>query len=107
MNDQKFNGGVAAPFFGRIVHTAGAPSRLALRFGAVMQPMSVVRLPGARFRVTIHDPIRLTDTGNRERDVEAAVAQVNAFIEARIRERPAEWFWVHKRWPQEDYIDEG
>jgi KDO2-lipid IV(A) lauroyltransferase len=103
MNDQKFNGGVAAPFFGRTVHTAGAPSRLALRFGAVMQPMSVVRLPGARFRVTIHDPIRLTNTGNRERDVEAAVAQINAFIEARIRERPAEWFWVHKRWPQEDY----
>ena len=99
----EFNGGVAAPFFGRIVHTAGAPSRLALRFGAVMQPMSVVRLSGARFRVTIHDPIKLTDTGNREHDVEAGVAQVNAFIEARIRERPAEWFWVHKRWPQEDY----
>jgi KDO2-lipid IV(A) lauroyltransferase len=103
MNDQKFNGGVAAPFFGRIVHTAGAPSRLALRFGAVMQPMSVVRLPGARFRVTIHDPIPLARTGAREQDVEAAVAQINAFIEARIRERPAEWFWVHKRWPQADY----
>jgi KDO2-lipid IV(A) lauroyltransferase len=103
MNDQKFNGGVAAPFFGRIVHSAGAPTRLALRFGAVMQPMSVVRLPGARFKVTIHDPIRLIDTGNREHDVEAGVAQVNAFIEARIRERPSEWFWVHKRWPQEDY----
>jgi len=103
LNDQKFNGGVAAPFFGRTVHTAGAPSRLALRFGAVMQPMSVMRLPGARFRVTIHDPIRLVRTGDRERDVAAGVAQVNAFIEARIRERPAEWFWVHKRWPQEDY----
>jgi KDO2-lipid IV(A) lauroyltransferase len=103
LNDQKFNGGVAAPFFGRTVHTAGAPSRLALRFGAVMQPMSVMRLPDARFRVTIHDPIRLVRTGDRERDVAAGVAQVNAFIEARIRERPAEWFWVHKRWPQEDY----
>jgi len=104
MNDQKFNGGVAAPFFGRIVHTAGAPSRLALRFGGLLQPMSVVRLPGARFRVTIHEPIRLAMTGNRKHDVEAGVAQVNAFIEARVRERPAEWFcWVHKRWPQEDY----
>jgi KDO2-lipid IV(A) lauroyltransferase len=68
-----------------------------------MQPMSVMRLPDARFRVTIHDPIRLVRTGDRERDVAAGVAQVNAFIEARIRERPAEWFWVHKRWPQEDY----
>jgi len=105
MNDQKFNGGVAAPFFGRTVHSAGAPTRVALKFGAVMQPMSVARLPGARFRVTIHEPLELTKTGDREQDVEAGVRQINAFVEARIRERPAEWFWVHKRWPQEAYAE--
>ena len=103
MNDQKFNTGVAAPFFGRTVHSAGAPTRVALRFGAVMQPMSVTRLPGARFRVTVHAPLQLADTADRERDLEAGVRQINAFVEARVRERPAEWFWVHKRWPQEDY----
>ncbi|MDB5494897.1 MAG: lipid biosynthesis lauroyl acyltransferase, partial [Phenylobacterium sp.] len=31
------------------------------------------------------------------------VRQVNAFIEDRIRERPTEWFWIHKRWPNELY----
>jgi KDO2-lipid IV(A) lauroyltransferase len=103
LNDQKFNAGVAAPFFGRTVHTAGAPTRVALRFGAVLQPMWVQRLPGARFRVIVDEPIPLTKTGDRERDVQAGVAAINAYIEARVRERPAEWFWVHKRWPQEDY----
>ena len=103
MNDQKFNGGVAAPFFGRIVHSAGAPTRLAIRFGRRLHPMSVQRLPKARFRVTIHEPIGLEDTGDRERDVEAGVRKINAFVEDRIRERPAEWFWVHKRWPNEAY----
>ena len=103
LNDQKFNGGAAAPFFGRIVHTAGAPTRLGVRFGGKLVPMSVQRLPKARFRVVIHEPIRLVDTGDRERDVEAGVRQVNAFVEARVCERPAEWFWVHKRWPQDDY----
>jgi KDO2-lipid IV(A) lauroyltransferase len=24
-------------------------------------------------------------------------------MEARIRERPQEWFWVHKRWANEVY----
>jgi KDO2-lipid IV(A) lauroyltransferase len=24
-------------------------------------------------------------------------------MEARIRERPEEWFWVHRRWPTEIY----
>ena len=65
--------------------------------------MSVQRLPSARFRVTVHDPILLEDTGERERDVEAGVRKINAFVEDRIRERPAEWFWVHKRWPSAAY----
>ena len=104
LNDQKFNGGVAAPFFGRAVHTAGASIRIALKFGAVMQPMWVQRLPNARFRVVVDEPIVLEHTGDREHDVRAGVTAINAYVEARVRERPAEWFWVHKRWPQEDYI---
>ena len=103
MNDQKFNGGVAADFFGRTVHTAGAPTRLAIRFGGALQPLSVQRLPKARFRVVVHAPIPLEDTDDRERDVEAGVRKVNAFVEARVRERPGEWFWVHKRWPNAAY----
>ena len=103
MNDQKFNGGVAVPFFGRPAHTATGPTRLALRSGAVMQPLSVQRLGGARFRVVVHDPIPLERTGDRQRDLEAGVTKVTAFVEQRVRERPAEWFWVHKRWPVTAY----
>jgi len=103
MNDQKYNGGVAAPLFGVIAHTAPGPSTFALRFGAPLQPMSVRRTRGARFQVIVHEPIRLRDTGDREADIAAGVAQVNAFIEARVRDRPTEWFWVHKRWPAEAY----
>ena len=103
MNDQKFNGGVAAPFFGKLAHTAAGPTRLALRFGTVLQPMSVQRTKGARFRAVVHEPIVLVKTGDRAADLEAGVRQVNAFMEARIRERPEEWFWVHKRWANEVY----
>ena len=105
MNDQKFNGGVAAPFFGRLVHSAGAPTRVALKFGADLQPMSIERLPRARFRVTIHEPIALVRTGDRERDMQAGVARINAFVEAQVRERPQDWFWVHKRWPNAAYAE--
>jgi KDO2-lipid IV(A) lauroyltransferase len=103
MNDQKFNGGVAAPLFGVMAHTAPGPSSFALRFGAPLQPMSVQRMHKARFRVVVHEPIRLTNTGDRNADIEAGVRRVNAFIEDRVRERPAEWFWLHKRWPREIY----
>jgi KDO2-lipid IV(A) lauroyltransferase len=103
MNDQKFNGGVAAPFFGVTAYTAPGPSTFALRYGVPLQPMSVQRTGVGRFKVIVHDPIHLADTGDRTADIEAGVRQVNAFIEDRIRERPTEWFWVHKRWPNEHY----
>jgi KDO2-lipid IV(A) lauroyltransferase len=103
MNDQKFNGGVEAPFFGHPARTAPGPTRLAIRFGTVLQPMSVQRVKGARFRAVVHDPIVLPDTGDRTADIEAGVKLVNAFMEDRIRERPEEWFWVHRRWPNEVY----
>ena len=44
-------------------------------------------------------------TGDREADIEAGVRRINAFIEERVRARPDEWFWVHKRWPGEMYRD--
>ena len=105
MNDQKFNSGVAAPFFGHDARTAPAPTRLAIRFGTVLQPMSVQRLKGARFRAVVHPPIVPPNTGNRTADIEAGVRMINAFMEDRIRERPAEWFWVHRRWPNEVYAE--
>lgn len=103
MNDQKFNEGPAVTFFGRTVHAAEGPSRLAHRFGTALQPMSVQRLGGARFRVVVHDPIALPRTGDRKADIAAGVQAVTRFVEERVRERPAEWFWVHKRWPNEAY----
>lgn len=104
MNDQKFNGGVAAPVFGVMAHTAPGPSTFALRFGIPLQPMSVQRTAdAARFKIIVHDPIVLTDTGDREADIKTGVERINAFIEDRVRARPTEWFWVHRRWPSEVY----
>lgn len=103
MNDQKFNQGISVPFFGQPAMTAPAPTRMALRFGCVLQPLSVRRIKGATFRVVVHEPITLERTGDRRADIEAGVAKINAFVEARVRENPEDWFWVHKRWPNEVY----
>ena len=103
LNDQRDSSGVEAPFFGRSVWSAGGPARLAMKYGERLFPMSVVRLKGARFRVTIHEPIELEDTGDRAADLTAAVAKINAFVESCIRQRPAEWLWAHRRWPLELY----
>jgi len=103
MNDQKFSEGPEVSFFGQPVNAAPGPSRLALRYGTVLQPMSVVRLPGARFRVTAHEPIDIPRSGDRQADIAWGVQAVTSFVEDRVREHPVDWFWVHKRWPDRVY----
>ena len=41
-------------------------------------------------RLAIEEPDRNTAT---------LMARVNALIEGWVRERPAQWLWVHNRWP--------
>lgn len=99
--DQKLNEGIPVPFFGRPAMTAPALALLALRFGCDVLPARVERLEGARFRLTIEPPLRLPASGNRDADVGALMTAVNATLERWIRERPEQWFWVHRRWPDD------
>lgn len=103
LNDQKFNEGIEVPFFSVGAMTAPGPTRLALRTGAPLIPMSIVRTKGAHFRVTIHEEIKLTKTGDRTLDIENGVLAITRFIETQIRKNPTDWFWVHRRWPKELY----
>ncbi|MGZ8364032.1 MAG: lysophospholipid acyltransferase family protein [Caulobacteraceae bacterium] len=103
LNDQRDDNGVETPFFGRLVKTAPGPARMALTHGAAIVPIGVVRLKGVRFRVTAYPPLMLKKTGDRQADLTAAVAEINAFVEARIREQPGQWLWSHKRWPKPLY----
>jgi len=103
--DQKYREGPAVPFFGHLVNTQPAAVRWALRFGVDLQTMSIQRLKGARYRVTIHEPIKIENTGCKAADLEAGLAKVNAFLEARIREAPAQWWWVHRRFPDALYAE--
>lgn len=103
MVDQKFNFGVSVPFFGHRAPTNPGPIRLALQANARIQPLSVTRLKGARFRMVLHQPYYLERTGDRTADVLTGVQRITDFIEERARERPEEYFWVHKRWGDEVY----
>lgn len=106
MNDQKYNEGIAAPLFGYDCMTADGPSRLALKFDVALQPMSLVR-DGARFTATVHEPMHVRTDLPEDEAITASVAAINAFMEARIREQPDQWFWVHRRWGKEAWAAAG
>lgn len=102
LNDQKFNTGLSVPFFGEPAMTAQGATRLALKTGRPLLPMAITRNK-SNFIVTFYEPIKLVETGNRDADVLSGVNQINRFIEDRIRQAPAQWFWVHRRWPKAFY----
>jgi len=102
LNDQKFNEGIAIPFFGVDAMTAPGPTRLALKTKVPMIAMSTVR-KGSHFTVTVHPPFELQNTGDSDADARAGTLMVTEFVEDRIREMPGQWFWVHRRWPKDVY----
>jgi KDO2-lipid IV(A) lauroyltransferase len=99
--DQKTNEGLPVPFFRRTAMTTAAPAVLALKLDAIVVPISNERLNGARFRLTVHDPIAFAPTGDHDRDVLALTARINQIIEQCVRSRPSQWLWIHRRWPKE------
>lgn len=102
--DQKMNDGISVPFFGQPAMTAPAVAQLALRFGCPVYPVRIERLGPARFRMTCYPALSLPDSGERQADVQQAMETINGMLETWIRERPAEWLWLHRRWPKK--IDE-
>ena len=97
--DQKMNDGIAVPFFGRDAMTAPALARLARRFDCVVVPARVERLGGAHFRLTCEAPLVVPHTADAHADTLALMTAVNATVERWVRADPAQWFWLHRRWP--------
>jgi Kdo2-lipid IVA lauroyltransferase/acyltransferase len=107
MNDQKYETGVSAKLFGHYCKTADGPSRLAHRFKAPLQTMTIKRLSGAHFKINVPEPIMMDFDAPLETEVVATIDKINHFIENTIREAPEQYFWVHARWPKQAWIDAG
>ena len=82
------------PFFGIPAATLTAPARIAGATGAKVVPVIAAYLPNYQgWKVTFHPP---WDNYPGD-DIVAATRRMNAFIEERVLEAPAEYFWAHKR----------
>jgi KDO2-lipid IV(A) lauroyltransferase len=42
------------------------------------------------------------NTGDPERDLVELTAAMTRFIEERVREKPGQWLWIHKRWVKDN-----
>ncbi len=101
--DQRYDSGLAVSFFGQDAKTNPAMARTALHLKLPIVPCRTQRLEGARFRVTVEEPLELPDSGDRDADVLALTQAMTAQVEAWVRDDPGQWFWLHRRWPKALY----
>lgn len=80
------------PFFGVPAATVTGLSRIAKATDAVVVPC-ITRWDGKQYVTRFYPAWEDFPTQN----VEADTRRMNAFIEERIRERPEQYFWVHRR----------
>ena len=85
------------PFFGRMAKTPRGPAVFALRFRAPVVFATALRLADGRFHLAL-ERVPVTDTGDRERDVDRIVTDYTAVLERWVRKAPAQYFWHHRRW---------
>ena len=93
--DQDYGGkhSVFAPFFGVPAATITMTTRLARVNGSPVVFYSHFREPGGRFRLKLSPALAGYPSGDEVADA----ARMNLVIEAEVRSRPDQYFWLHRR----------
>ena len=81
------------PFFGVPAATLLAPSRMARMLAMTVQPVIAEMLDHGGWRVRFLPPLPNWPSD----DALADTLQMNQWIEAEVRRKPAQYLWVHKR----------
>ncbi|MCE2992598.1 MAG: lysophospholipid acyltransferase family protein [Alphaproteobacteria bacterium] len=91
--DQKMNQGEDLKFFGLNAKTTTLPAKLAIKYNLPVYMIRLERTTGAYFNLRF-ERVHYTsdDTAN------TLMQHINDVLEKWIRNKPSQWFWVHKRW---------
>jgi Kdo2-lipid IVA lauroyltransferase/acyltransferase len=99
--DTRPDTGKLVPFFGRDAITNTSATGLALRTGAAFVVARAERLPGARYRITMYDPIVSPIPDAPVKDQAVAMTEiVHGYFEDWITEYPEQWVCLKRRWPK-------
>ncbi|MBN1658882.1 MAG: lysophospholipid acyltransferase family protein [Anaerolineae bacterium] len=86
-------------FFGEPAWLPDGPVRVALRTGAPLIPVFIVRQPDNTFRAIVEPPLDLVHTGDVDRDVAAGMERVVEIVERYLSTYPEQWLVAVPVWP--------
>jgi lauroyl/myristoyl acyltransferase len=85
-------GQVTARLFGHEVQLPNGPFVLALVAQVPIYPLFIARFGCRRYAIVVHEPIRMENSGDREKDIAKGVGQWCAILEETVAERWDQWF---------------
>ena len=89
--------GVFVEFFGRPASTHRSPATLSLKYGTPILVANIYREGGIHY-CRLSDPLCPDDYRGRPDPVQSLTQAYTSVFEGFVRERPAQWFWMHDRW---------
>ncbi len=95
--DQRDFRGPRVAFFGAPAPSTPFPAMVARSLGVKLYAGEIIRKPHVRFVINLVE-IALPQTEDREADIVAATAALQAEFERTIRLNPDQWMWSHRRW---------
>ncbi|WP_238475654.1 lysophospholipid acyltransferase family protein [Rhodophyticola sp. CCM32] len=93
--DQYFATGALLDYLGKPAPTSTSAAEIALKYDAALIPFYATRLKnGLDFEVALEAPVAHSDAITMTQ-------ALNDSLSAKVRDNPAQWFWLHRRWKPE------
>jgi KDO2-lipid IV(A) lauroyltransferase len=90
--------GIKVDFLGRPASTHTSPARIHLASGTPIVVGAFLREGLFKYRMIGEPPIRFVPTGDKEKDIETLLIEINQRLGNLIRKCPEQYLWMHKRW---------
>lgn len=100
--DQKDNQGASLAFLGSPAMTMTSAAKMALKYGVAVVPCFIERTQGAHFNAIFLPPLEAPpESADSEARALGFMQAMNDTLSSWIAAHPAQWFWLHRRWPKE------
>jgi KDO2-lipid IV(A) lauroyltransferase len=96
--DQRSKTGAIVDFMSLPTSTATGAAYFALRSGAPVLPIFVLRRDDGYYKLLIGPELEVLNTGNLKADMHTNTAHFAKVVEDYIRQYPTQWFWFDRRW---------
>ena len=95
--DQSYSKGLEVTFFGQPVLHVQSASQLSRKYGALLLPVFCTTDDYKTYTIRFQEPFTCEVTEDEETDILRCTQRQSDIIEQAVRERPADYFWFHKK----------